>query len=114
MYGDSAHERGKKARFQIHSDMRIERQRRTNKTGREVPAGLMSRAYARSVRKSAPQRQAPIICSFWHAAGASKASDLRTARKHLAEITSIRQVGYSCCPNTHVCYADPRFSELKE
>ena len=62
--------------------------------------------------RSLPQKKVPIHRDFWHAAGAPKASDQRTARQRLAELTGIGLVRFECCPESHVCYEDPRYKNL--
>ena len=59
-----------------------------------------------------PQRKVAVHRDFWHAAGAVKASDPRTARRCLEERTGIRIVRYECCPASHVCYEDTRYKNL--
>ena len=62
--------------------------------------------------RALPQKMVPIHRDFWHAAGAPKASDQKTARQRLADLTGIRLVRYECCPELHVCYEDPRYRGL--
>ena len=63
--------------------------------------------------RSLPQKMVPIHRDFWHAAGAMKAGDQRTARQRLADLTGIRLVRYECCPESHVCYEDPKYRHLQ-